>query len=85
VRGVAWRRELSAGCGTVEVMENKADLLMLRGVLAGCADCGDERVFVPADLGDPAGEYCCTSCDAAVFLVTVLTVDRARRRRDRVA
>jgi len=45
-------------------------LLMLHGVTASCADCGGQRVFVPVD--DPgSGAYCCTSCDAAVFLVAV--------------
>ena len=82
---MAWCRELSQGCGTVEGMENKADLLMLRGVLAGCADCGDERVFVPADVGDMTGEYCCTGCDAAVILVAVLPDRDAGRRTERVA
>ena len=44
------------------------DLLMLHGVAASCADCGGERVFVPVDDPD-TGAYCCTSCDAAVFLL----------------
>ncbi len=45
---------------------------MLSGVAALCADCGDERIFVPVD-DDPStpGEFCCTSCDAAVFLLTL--------------
>ena len=43
---------------------------MLSGVVATCADCGDERVFVPTAA--ESGEYCCTSCDAAVFLLTVV-------------
>jgi hypothetical protein len=52
-------------------MENKSDILMLSGVVALCADCGDERIFVPVDDGcDFDGcEFCCTSCDAAVFLM----------------
>jgi hypothetical protein len=48
-----------------------SDLLMLHAVSAVCADCGDERVFVPTDeRAETAGpgEFCCTSCDAAVFL-----------------
>ena len=57
-----------------EKPELGADLLMLRGVAVVCADCGDERVFVPVD-GDASGvlsmEYCCTSCNAAVFLFSV--------------
>jgi hypothetical protein len=58
-----------------------SDLLMLTGLAALCADCGDERVFVPAD---DAGTYCCTACDAAVFMVTALPSGR-RARSDRVA
>ena len=55
---------------------------MLSGVVATCADCGDERVFVPTAA--ESGEYCCTSCDAAVFLLTAIQ-PAARRRDDRVA
>ena len=36
--------------------------------LAACPDCGDERVLVEVT----ASEYCCTACDAAVFLVDQL-------------
>ena len=60
---------------------------MLSGITAVCADCGDERVFVPTgdsyDGPDGApGEYCCTSCDAAVFLMAVVvpTVHRGTSR-----
>jgi hypothetical protein len=49
-----------------------SNLLMLAGVTALCADCGDERLFVPVDVDGPTGEYCCTSCDAAVFLLSVI-------------
>ena len=51
-------------------MENKSDLLMLSGTMARCPDCGDVTLFVPVDEGcDAAGcEFCCTSCDAAVYL-----------------
>ncbi|HEU5044427.1 MAG TPA: hypothetical protein VFT75_09870 [Nocardioidaceae bacterium] len=49
-------------------MENASELLMLQGVWAQCADCGSEQVFLPI----AAGEFCCTGCDAAVFLVEVL-------------
>jgi hypothetical protein len=62
-------------------MEDKSDLLMLSGVVAGCAECGVERVFVPVDAGDPGGEHCCTSCDAAVFLMSFPALRRSRRRR----
>jgi ribosomal protein S27E len=48
-------------------MENASELLMLQGVWAQCADCGSEQVFLPI----AAGEFCCTGCDAAVFLLEV--------------
>lgn len=35
---------------------------------AACPDCGDERVLVEVSTS----EYCCTSCDAAVFVVDLL-------------
>lgn len=54
-------------------MENTSDNLMLTGVVALCRECGDEGLFVAADEGcAEAREYCCTRCDAAVFLVEVL-------------
>ena len=49
-------------------MENASELLMLRGVWALCADCDGEQVFLPIETG----EFCCTGCDAAVFLLEVL-------------
>ena len=55
-----------------ERAEKMSQLLMLSGVAATCADCGDERLFVPVDDDAPVGEYCCTTCDAAVFLVWVV-------------
>ena len=59
-------------------METADHLLMLSGVSARCADCGDECVFVPVDAH--AQEWCCTSCDAAVFLLPVVdTVLHASR------
>jgi hypothetical protein len=64
-------------------MTDPSDVLMLSGVVATCADCGDERLFVPTAAD--AGEYCCTSCDAAVFLLHVVQpaaqppTDRRRR------
>jgi len=53
---------------------NRSDILMLSGVVAMCADCDAEAIFVPVDEGcDVDGcEFCCTSCDAAVFLLPVL-------------
>ena len=56
-------------------MSDPSDLLMLSGVAATCADCGDERVFVPVESGGP-GEFCCTSCDAAVFLLVAVGPER---------
>ena len=51
---------------------DQSTVLMLSGVTATCADCGDERVFVPTDEPSGPGEFCCTGCDAAVFLMTVV-------------
>ena len=62
---------------------SRADLLMLSAVLATCADCADERLFVPVDEAGPGGEFCCTSCDAAVFLLA--TTPRVLRRDRSVA
>ena len=47
---------------------------MLSGVVAFCAECGDEGLFVAVGEGcDFDGcEFCCTRCDAAVFLLEVL-------------
>jgi len=59
-------------------MENKSEMLMLDGVGAFCTDCGDQRVFAPVD---EAGEFCCTTCDAAVFLLEVLPSTRTPDRR----
>ena len=42
---------------------------MLSDVIAMCGDCGGERTFVPIENGC---EFCCTSCDAAVYLLDVL-------------
>ena len=55
-----------------ERAEKMSNLLMLSGVAATCADCGDERLFVPVDEDAPGGAYCCTACDAAVFLLAVV-------------
>lgn len=49
-------------------MENASEVLMLRGVWAQCADCASEQVFLPIENG----EFCCTGCDAAVFLLEVV-------------
>jgi hypothetical protein len=62
---------------------SRADLLMLSAVLATCADCAAERVFVPVEDTAPHGEFCCTSCDAAVFLLP--TTPHVLRRTSRAA
>jgi hypothetical protein len=63
-------------------MENTSDNLMLTGVVAFCAECGDEGLFVAVEGGCPVDdcEYCCTRCDAAVFLLEVLDNTRAPHR-----
>ena len=43
-------------------------MLMLRGTVAWCPDCADECVLVPTDGFDG---FCCTTCDAAVFVLEV--------------
>lgn len=53
-------------------MENTSDDLMLSGITALCPDCGDERIFVAVEV-TTAAEFCCTSCDAAVFLIDGLS------------
>jgi hypothetical protein len=55
-------------------MENLSEKLTLAGVVAYCAECGDEGLFVPVEDGCAvdACEHCCTRCDAAVFLFEVL-------------
>ncbi len=60
--------------GNVCGMENGSEVLMLEGVVAVCADCGDERIFVPVEdrCAVDGCEFCCTTCDAAVFLLEVL-------------
>ena len=62
---------------------SRADLLMLSAVLATCADCAAERVFVPVEDTALDGEFCCTSCDAAVFLLP--TTPHVLRRTSRAA
>jgi len=43
-------------------------VLMLHGTVARCPDCADECVLLPTDGFDG---FCCTSCDAAVFVLAV--------------
>jgi hypothetical protein len=55
-------------------MKNSSEKLMLAGVVAHCAECGDEGLFLPVEDGCTvdACEHCCTRCDAAVFLFEVV-------------
>lgn len=46
-------------------LEKRAERLMLGQTLGICPDCGDERILVV--VAGP--EYCCTSCDGAVFVL----------------
>ena len=64
-------------------MDNGSDILMLSGSLAWCADCDGERIFVPVDDGcDHDGcAFCCTACDAAVYLLDVIDNTGAPHRR----
>ena len=55
-------------------MDNESETLMLSGVMSMCRDCGGKRLFVPVEdgcAGDDC-EFCCTSCDSAVFLLPEL-------------
>ena len=66
-------------CRTMSpTIASRADLLMLSAVLATCADCAGERLFVPVEDAGAGGEFCCTACDAAVFLLA--TTPRLPRR-----
>lgn len=49
-------------------MENLQDVLLLDGVQAWCDECGGVRILLPAANDDGLSGYCCTACDAAVFL-----------------
>ncbi len=42
-----------------------SQVLMLHGTVAWCPDCADECVLVPTEV---LGDFCCTACDAAVFV-----------------
>jgi hypothetical protein len=55
-------------------MENSSEKLMLAGVVAYCAECGDEGLFLPVEDGCVVDgcEHVCTRCDAAFFLLEVL-------------
>ena len=66
-RRTACLPRLSVGRASLGVMRTD-ELLMLTAVTATCTDCGGERIFLPVD-DVSGGEFCCTSCDAAVFLM----------------
>jgi hypothetical protein len=63
----AWVREAVAVPCHPRGMDDIADVLLLRAVLAWCEECRGQQLLVPAD--DEAGGLCCTVCDAAVFVV----------------
>ena len=62
-------------------MENRSDILMLSGIVEMCPDCGAEAIFVPVDdEPDHDGcEFCCTACNAAVFLLPMIDSDSVGR------
>lgn len=62
--------------GTVEGMEQEPDLDLMHGVVALCGDCGSEQILVPVDR---SGGFCCTLCDAAVFLSEAVCSTQGRR------
>jgi len=81
----AWLPRIVGALWHREVMRHKSELLMTSGVTAVCSDCGDERVFVPTgDPVDGTGEFCCTSCDAGVFLCGIV-LPAVHRHTSRVA
>ena len=53
-------------------MENLQDALLLDAVQAWCDECQGERILVPAPDEAGVGGYCCTVCDAAVFVMWTL-------------
>jgi hypothetical protein len=63
-------------------MDDASHLLMTHGMTALCGDCGDERLFVPVEEPSWAGEFCCTSCDAAVFLLPQARAERTAGRQE---
>ena len=53
-------------------MENLQDALLLDAVQAWCDECQGERILVPAPDEAGVGGYCCSVCDAAVFVMSTL-------------
>ena len=66
--------KLSVTPPTVSGMDNASQKLMLNGEVAFCSECGDEGLFLPVEEGCAVDhcEWCCTRCDAAVFLLEVI-------------
>ena len=65
-------------------MNDRSELLMVKGIVRNCADCSDERIFMPVDECDgDACEFCCTSCGAAIMIDPVYASGRVVT--DRVA
>lgn len=50
-------------------LEERAERLMLGQTLGICPDCGDERILLVV----AESEYCCTTCDGAVFVLDGLS------------
>jgi hypothetical protein len=63
---------MDSGFETIDGIE----VLMLRGTVGRCPDCGDDRLLLPTDGFDG---YCCTSCDAAVFAPALEVLARGDR------
>jgi hypothetical protein len=62
--------------------DNRADVLMLSGIVRVCSDCGDERIFVSIDECEAEGcEFCCTSCGAAMLIDPLCDVTTVTARR----
>jgi hypothetical protein len=62
-------------------MDDRVDMLLLKGVARPCPDCAEERLFVPADLDRAEqGEYCCTWCGAGLLIDPAHVAGIARSR-----
>jgi hypothetical protein len=68
VAGRAWLK-LSEPSGTMQSMDDRAELLMRTGIVQVCSDCAGERIFVSISECDADRcEFCCTTCGAAVVI-----------------
>jgi hypothetical protein len=72
---VSWRELSAAGDSLVgmdettirQVDRDRSDqVLMIGGITGPCPDCAGERLLVP--IGGAGAEFCCTDCDAAVWV-----------------